>query len=173
MLKQHNVHAFNELYLRYSKDMYAMAYKRLRSKEDVQDILQEVFVSLWHNAASIDEELPLGPYLFRALKNKIVDFFYKNKDRDIIPVILCDDKLEAKFNTDNERFLNKELETLLNNEIERLPEKMREVFILSRREYLSNDKIAERLSISSQTVKNQISLALKKLKLALDDYNAS
>jgi RNA polymerase sigma-70 factor (family 1) len=170
LLKQQNIHAFNELYSRYCKELYSRAYKRLGSKYDAQDILQDIFLSVWNNAGLIDEDKSLGPYLYQSLKFKIIDRYYKKVK------FSCDeiDSPKMEFTSGdgaNDKVLLKELEDLLNNEIGRLPVKMREVFLLSRGEHLSNQKISERLSISSQTVKNQISLALKKLKCAVDDYN--
>nr|WP_068892052.1 RNA polymerase sigma-70 factor [Pedobacter panaciterrae] len=171
LLKKHDVHAFNELYSRYCKELYAVAYKRLLSKDDVQDIIQDIFISIWNNCENLDEELPLGPYLFKSLKFKIIDHFYKNKSRSLVPITDFNEAENVHQNTDHNLFLTKELEEVLNKEINNLPLKMKQVFLLSRKDYLSNDKIAERLSISSQTVKNQISLALKKLRQSLEDYN--
>lgn len=170
LLKQQNIHAFNELYSRYCKELYARAYKRLGSKDDVQDILQDIFLSVWNNAELLDEDKSLGPYLYKSLKFKIIDRYYKKVKFSCEEI----DSPEMEFVSNdgaNDKILLKELEDLLNGEISRLPVKMRQVFLLSRGEYLSNQKISERLSLSSQTVKNQISLALKKLKCAVDDYN--
>jgi RNA polymerase sigma-70 factor (family 1) len=171
LLKKHNIHAFNELYDRYWKELYICAYKRLQSKEDVQDILQDIFISIWANSSNIDAELSLRPYLFRSLKFKIIDKFHKRSSAPtpISYIQQFDLEDEGKL---HDVLLTKELEEVLNDEIDKLPSKMKEVFLLSRKEYLSNDKIAERLSISSQTVKNQISIALKKLRWAMEDYNA-
>ncbi|OOQ59148.1 RNA polymerase sigma factor [Mucilaginibacter pedocola] len=171
LLKQHNIHAFNELYSRYCKELYARAYKHLGCKDDVQDVLQEIFISVWNNAASLDDDKPLGPYLYKSLKYKLIDRYHKNLKLSYNEAE-CTNKEFAATEGANDKVLLKELETLLNGEINRLPEKMREVFLLSRREHLSNQKISERLSISSQTVKNQITLALRKLKCAVDNYNA-
>lgn len=171
LLKEHNVHAFNELYFRYCKKLYVVAYKRLLSKDDVQDIIQEIFISLWNNPENLNEELPLGPYLFKSLKFKIIDHFHKNKNKSLMPISDFSESREIPENDVHDLLLTKELEEVLDKEINNLPSKMRQVFLLSRKEYLSNDKIGEQLSISSQTVKNQISLALKKLRQSLEDYN--
>ncbi|SEW53336.1 RNA polymerase sigma factor [Chitinophaga arvensicola] len=172
LLKKQNILAFNELYYRYCSELYATAYKRLRSKDMVQDIIQEIFISLWNNAENFDEELPLRPYLFKSLKYKIIDAIYKDKSNS--HVSLTDlGGIELTIEAwPNDPLMVKELETFLNNEIDNLPLKMKEVFLMSRKQYLPNEKIAELLSISSQTVKNQISLALKRLKQSLDNYNA-
>ena len=171
LLKKHNIHAFNELYSRYWKELYICAYRRLNSKEDVQDILQDLFVSIWTNRLNIDAELSLRPYLFKSLKFKIIDKFHKRSSSPT-PISHMQQFDLADEGKPHDLLLTKELEDILNDEIDRLPSKMKEVFLLSRKEYLSNDKIAERLSISSQTVKNQISIALKKLRWAMEDYNA-
>ena len=170
MLKKHNVHAFNELYSRYFKELYACAYKRLASRADVQDIIQDIFIAIWNNSSNIDTELSLRPYLFQSLKFKIIDKF-NSRNKAPLSISYIQNFDIGGHGTSHDTMLAKELEDVLNTEINKLPSKMKEVFLLSRREYLSNDKIADRLSISSQTVKNQISIALKKLRWALDDYN--
>lgn len=166
-LKKQHILAFNELYYRYCGELYATAYKRLQSNDTVQDIIQEIFISVWNNAANFDEEQSLRPYLFKSLKYKVIDALYRDKRNSNISL---NDLGEIGVTTDDPLAV-KELEAFLNNEIENLPGKMKEVFLMSRKEYLPNEKIAEMLSISSQTVKNQISLALKRLKQSLDNYN--
>lgn len=171
LLKKQNVAAFNELYARYCKELYSTAYKRIPSKDDVQDIIQEIFISIWNNAENLDEELPLSPYLFKSLKFKIIDHFYKNKSKGLVSLTDVEAHHLPLQDFTHDPLQIKELEEILDKEINNLPVKMKQVFLLSRKDYLSNEKIAERLSISSQTVKNQISLALKKLRQSLEDYN--
>lgn len=170
-LKKQNILAFNELYYRYCSELYATAYKRLRSKDIVQDIIQEIFISLWNNAANFDEELSLRPYLFKSLKYKVIDAIYKDKSNSHVSLTDLGEMALTIEAWPDDPLVVKDLETFLNNEIENLPIKMKEVFLMSRKQYLPNEKIAELLSISSQTVKNQISLALKRLKQSLDNYN--
>jgi RNA polymerase sigma-70 factor (ECF subfamily) len=171
LLKNQNILAFNELYSRYCKELYDAAYKRLLSRDDVQDIIQDIFISVWNNAENLDENISLRPYLFKSLKYKVIDSIYKNKSNSHISLT---DISEIDFIKDSRNYdplLAKELEAFLNNEIDNLPVKMKEVFLMSRKHYLPNDEIAKQLSISSQTVKNQISLALKRLRESLENAN--
>ncbi|MEZ2440397.1 RNA polymerase sigma-70 factor (family 1) [Chitinophaga sp. W3I9] len=169
LLKNQNIPAFNELYSRYCKELYDAAYKRLLSKDDVQDIIQDIFISIWNNAENLDENLSLRPYLFKSLKYKVIDAIYKNKSNAHLSLT---DIGEIDFiKESHDPLLAKELETFLNNEIDNLPVKMKQVFLLSRKHYLPNDEIAKQLSISSQTVKNQISMALKRLRESLENAN--
>jgi len=170
-LKKQNILAFNELYYRYCSELYATAYKRLRSKDIVQDIIQEIFISVWNNAENFDEELSLRPYLFKSLKYKVIDAIYKDKSNSHVSLTDLGEMALTIESWPDDPLVVKDLETFLNNEIDNLPLKMKEVFLMSRKQYLPNEKIAELLSISSQTVKNQISLALKRLKQSLDNYN--
>lgn len=79
-------------------------------------------------------------------------------------------KMYALQQFDENALSNDDIETLLNNAINKLPDKCREIFILSRMEGLKYKEIADRLEISTKTVENQISIALRKLKVELKDY---
>ncbi len=171
LLKTQNILAFNELYSRYCKELYDTAYKRLLSKDDVQDIIQEIFISVWNNAANFDENISLRPYLFKSLKYKVIDSIYRNKSNSHLSLTDISEIDFIKERGDTNPLITKDLETFLNKEINNLPGKMKEVFLMSRKHYLPNDEIARQLSISSQTVKNQISMALKRLRQSLENAN--
>ncbi len=79
---------------------------------------------------------------------------------------------EADSVTSDSHLMTRELESIVMQEINKLPEKMKEIFLLSREEMLSNEEIASRLNISSKTVRNQLSTALQRIRLTVKTYGA-
>jgi len=157
-------YAFSELVNRYSDILFRFIQRRVSCTEDSEDILQEVFVSLWNQRLNITIEYSLYPYLFKAAKYKIIDWTI-NEQKKIVRA----EKLLASFQgvspTSEEELLAKELAVLIDTEIEKMPTTMKSAFSLSRKESMSIKDIASELAISEQTVKNNISLALGWLKL--------
>lgn len=159
-------YAFSELVNRYSDILFRFIQRRVSCIEDSEDIVQEVFVSLWNQRLNITIEYSLYPYLFKAAKYKIIDWTI-NEQKKIVRA----EKLLASFQgasispTSEEELLAKELALLIDTEIEKMPTTMKSAFSLSRKESMSIKDIASELAISEQTVKNNISLALGWLKL--------
>ncbi|MCC9138589.1 RNA polymerase sigma factor [Pontibacter silvestris] len=158
-----------EVYIKYWRELYVVAYRRLKSEEDVEDILQDIFLSLVQKPSVLENEGSLRAYLHQALKYKIIDFLRKEH----LKASYQQEELAAgKFSLtySDEPLLTNELELRVQEEVNRMPEKMQQVYLLSRRESLSIEQIADTLGLSNQTVKNQISSALKRLRTSLNDY---
>ena len=158
--------AFRHLFEKYWNDLYKIAYRRLPSEEDVKDILQEVFISFWKNIKTITITDSIGGYLNISLRNKIFNFYEKDRvkfrilmDQPFNP-IQSEDEIYSSLQT-------KELSAVLNEIIEQMPSKMKEIYLLSREEQLSNAEIVALLMLSPQTIKNQIHQALKRLREGL------
>ncbi|WP_282637106.1 RNA polymerase sigma factor [Sphingobacterium thalpophilum] len=158
--------AYGQLYRYCWKDLYEHASRRILDPQDVEDILQELFVQFWEKRHSIDIQMNLPAYLKGMLKYKIIDFFNSNKAKDK----LLDHWSKHVFNyvqhhtEDLETYLA--LEKMLEEELEVMPHNMREVLLL-KWEYLSIREIAVRLGLSEQTVKNNLTEASKRLKKAI------
>ena len=164
--------AFRVLYNRYWESLYKKAIYRLGNGADAQDVVQEVFISLWRNRATIQLEGTLTPYLFSALKYSIIKQVYR-KAKKGVQVPLSANELERTEVTIEELLQYKELQTLLAGEIAGLPERMQEIYRLSRVENLPINEIARRLNISEQTVKNTLTTALKRLREKITHYSAA
>ncbi len=170
-IRRNDPWAFEALYNKYWAALFQTAYRKLQSEEDAKDIVQEVWLSLWRNIESINIENDLAPYLFTALRNKIIHFFRNNKVR----LAYVTNQLEVNVKDTSEIQQHgalKELQSVLNEAVEEMPERMKEVYKLSRQTHLQVNEIAERLNISPQTVKNQLHNALKRLRKRLSQYDA-
>jgi len=168
LLKQQELGAFEEIYLRYWKKLYSAAYKRVQSREISEEIVQDIFTSLWLNRheQSVDK---LSAYLFTAVKYKIINYLEKEISRRVY--VEAQVNIASADNSTEETILLNELTEALEKEIEKLPPKRQQIFKMSRQEHLSIKQVASNLGISEKTAENQLGKALKVLKLNLKHFN--
>jgi RNA polymerase sigma-70 factor (family 1) len=136
----------------------AYAYTLIRDHGNAEDIVQNVFVEVWTNRKNIDPNLSLTNYLYRSVYNGFIDQYRKNK-----PVIYLEKKyLEAMdLVVQNEQENLDELIKLVHLEIDRLPSKCKQIFLLNKKEGLTHIEISEYLDISLKTVEGHITRAFK------------
>ncbi len=171
LLETADEHAgFRILYSRYWEALYKKAYFRFGNSADAEDAVQEVFISFWRNKETIEVDETLAPYLFTALRYYIIKQVYR-KAKKGIQVPLSAEKLEQAELTTEEILQYKELQSAIAGEVSELPDRMKEIYRLSRVEHLQIAEIAVRLSISEQTVKNTLTNALKRLRKKLSHYS--
>lgn len=149
---------FEQLYHHYWEKLYAFCFRMTRDQHISQNMVQDVFSDLWERRNQVNI-LAIDNYLFRAAKNQILKEYRKKKfDTTVIEeqfgnyIITHTESLDAEM-------LDK-LYALLDN----LTEKKREILILNKIEEMSIDQIAIKLNLSKQTVKNQLTAALKQLR---------
>jgi RNA polymerase sigma-70 factor (ECF subfamily) len=165
-LQENEEEALTIIYKEYWEIMYMAAYNLVKDKSVCEDIVQEVFISLWQRRAKLQIKASLKSYLYTSTVYKVYDHFNKNKK------MLKDelfDNFENKIETSNPetKLMHQELIYHLDAIVDSLPDKCREVYKLSRENMLSNKEIAEQLNISQRTVEGHISKALKILKESL------
>lgn len=166
LIKEGNIQAFNEFYKQNWRALYQMAYRSTCSQEDAKDLVQTVFINLWNCRYSLQPDRYNTSYLFRMLKNNIINFYKQDSARKKrLEKLLQLDSADQYTNEDS--LIAKELSVVIEGEIRELPRKMQEVFILSRHQNLSVNEISETLNITPRTVKNQLSNALKILRTKL------
>lgn len=166
LVKENDEAAFREIYERYSGLLYVFAFKKLKNEDEAKDIVQEIFIVLWDKRADFNFHTSLTSYLFRAIRNRALNIFVHQKYRDDYASSF-QHYLDHKSPEADTQLMEKELAAIIEREIDALPEKMREIFILSRNEQLSHREIAEKLGISELTVKTQVKKALRKLRMKL------
>lgn len=163
-LKKNNISAFNTIYLQHSKPLYIYLLHKLKDPELCNDVLQDIFVTLWEKRDQLTIEFSFKAYLYQAARYKIIDIYRRDVKYQKYLAELADfitiDPETITDRIDNRTKL-REIEVAVNN----LPEKMREIFILSRFEHQTTRDIASKTNLSPQTVKNQLSKALRILRV--------
>lgn len=165
-LKRSNPVVFKAVYDLYWTRLYVSAFNLLRDKEQAEDVVQEVFSYLWNNANTLEIK-NLSAWLFTSVRYQVFNVIRSGKVRDRfenLHVIEEFDSNIAEMKLDRE-----DIQRRLVAGLEELPPRCKEIFLLSRFEYLSYKEIAERLELSEKTIENQISIALKKLRISLSD----
>jgi RNA polymerase sigma-70 factor (ECF subfamily) len=165
LLKEGDKPAYTEIYNRYKTLLQSHGYKKLGDPEEVKDILQELFASLWTKREEIPATTNLSGYLYVAMRNKVFNLLSHKQIENRYVQSLQQFIDDGNYITDAIR--EKEFASLIQIEINALPAKMKEVFILSRKDNLSHKEIALKLKISEQTVSKQITNALKILRIKL------
>lgn len=156
--------AFTILYRRYWEELFMVAVKVLRDKTEAADVLQDVFLSLWNRRHELQIIGPLSHYLHAAIRYKAIHHIEKNITRHDYLAVLADVSPEG-LSPDAEINLHlKDLQRALNKAVTQMPPKMQEVYKLSRQEQQSHKEIAEKLSVSVETVKKHIQHALQLIK---------
>ncbi|OON68541.1 RNA polymerase sigma factor [Hymenobacter sp. CRA2] len=167
-LAQGDERAFAEIYERYWYPLFEAAHRKTRSREDAEEIVQELFTALWLKRADSPIQ-SLKAYLYSAVKHRVIDLIRSQMmhagyvDYTQVHVSALDFSTEKTVAADD---LSLALLTSLNT----LPEHTREVFRLSRFENRSVPEIAEQLNISPKTVEYHLTRALKQLRLRLKDF---
>ena len=169
LLRQGDMGAFEEIYHRYWPRLHSLAYKRLRSREATEEIVQDVFTKLWQNREKLVIHVSLTAYLLKAAKYAVLDCQQRELVRQNYREAV-QQTASAAHNGTEEAVLHNDLHLQLQAGIERLPTQCRSVFRLSRQEDLSMKEIATRLDISEKTVENHLGNALKKLRLSLREF---
>lgn len=176
-MQKNNKSDFSRVYSIYFPKLVRFAREFVLSTEDAENIIQDIFIYLWEHKELLDTLTNLNAFLFTLVKNKCIDQLRHRKllerKREEFKTVLDKEiqlKLYALQQFDENALSNEDIEIILNNAINSLPEKCREVFILSRMEGLKNREIAERLNISAKTVENQMTTAIRKLRVELKDY---
>jgi len=161
LLARDDEHAFTELYNRYWQRLFAIAYNRLGNQQAAEDIVHDVFASLWKNRQRLGV-VSLENYLATATKYLVFASIKKSirerrfgKEAAMDP---CGEPLPG------ESLHYRQVLELVEREVENLPEKCRLIFRCSRNEGLTVKEIAHRLTLSPKTVENQLGKALRRLK---------
>jgi RNA polymerase sigma-70 factor (family 1) len=158
--------ALAELYNRHWQLLFMSAFNIVKDKELCEDIIQDVFMSVWHNREKLEINISLKGYLYACTRYQVYYQIRKNKDKINVEFFNdLDNRLQ--YATPETELMHTELVQQINTIIETLPEKCKLVYLLSREEQFSHKEIAERLNISTKTVENHITKALQTIRFSL------
>ncbi|WEA00646.1 RNA polymerase sigma-70 factor [Mucilaginibacter sp. SJ] len=161
--------AFNTLYYRYLSKLYSVVYKRVKSKEVAEEIIQELFTTLWVKRADLAIEHAFASYIFTAVKYMVFKYFRSEQVRRTYI-----DSAKAQYadldNYTEEAILFEDLNKRFEGALKDLPAKSGHVFRLSRKENKSNKEIAQELNITEKAVEYHITKALAILRANLKDF---
>lgn len=168
-LKKGDTLSFEYLYNLWSGKLYNFVMRISRGDGFLaEEIVQSVFIKVWESRELLDPERSFGAYLCTIAKNQLVniyqhrmlEFVYQEKIKTSEPVENTTEK-EVDYHL---------LEEYIDSLIEQLPPARREIFILSRRNLLTNKEIAERLNLSENTVESQLTKALSFLRNKIKEH---
>jgi RNA polymerase sigma-70 factor, ECF subfamily len=163
LIRNDDLGAYEALYHRYKRKLYYFALGYLKNGQEAEDIVQNVFVSLWEHRSSLDENQSLKSYIFRSAVNAI----YNLMKRKSIQNRFIDSELHSadfSFNQTSHDVYFNDLISNIDSIVLTLSPQQQQIFHLSRRQGMSHAEIAEKLDISERTVENQIYRTLKAIK---------
>ncbi|MFD1628786.1 RNA polymerase sigma-70 factor [Pseudopedobacter beijingensis] len=160
--------AFRTLFERYSSRIYSKAFSYIKDQEVCEQIVHDIFLGLWKNRKTL-KILVFKNYISAATRYRVYKYLSikKSSKTDFLEDTTANNKsvLNAGYENLSYKQLEIQIEQLLND----LPPRCKEIFLLSRKEFLSNDEIAKKLGISKRTIENQITRALKHLRSSMKD----
>lgn len=171
LLKNGDHKAYTVIFDRFYGLLFIHACKTISDQETAKDVVQELFEVLWARRESLYFEHSLSAYLYAAIRNRIINRIAHQKVQNKYIDSLRDFMDKDNYLSDY-RIREQEMKKIIEGEIAALPGKMREVFELSRKHYLSYKQIALKLQLSEQTVRTHVKKALRILrpKLSLVVY---
>ncbi|MDR0414587.1 MAG: RNA polymerase sigma-70 factor [Prevotellaceae bacterium] len=166
LLRQGSKEAFTSVYERYHKMLYALSYRYLKNQAAAEDAVQHVFVKLWEHRADIAVEVSLRNYLYSMTKNHILNYI-RNEHSALTHNYRMAQKVGNVEDNLLETIEKKELMAAFYQAIEQLSARKKEICLLKMEDKLSNQEIADRMSLSVNTVKSHYAQAVKLLRMAM------
>lgn len=163
LLSNEDEEAFETIYYRYAEELNRFAYSKIGEREESEEIIQEIFVTLWQKRKQLQGITALNTYLFRAVHNRIISYYRSAKVREQYANNFAMFAITHSESIDIELAF-KELKNIMDKELVELPERCQQAFRMSRIENMSIQQIAEQMAISPRTVENYITQALKHLR---------
>ena len=162
-LAKDNEGPLEELFNYYYPRLYNFSRSFLKIEDGIDDILQEVFVKIWQNRKSIKNSATFNSYIFTITRNLLLNELRSRLNKQKIKEEVSKLSVAPEYSL-MEQIEYKDLKEKVDNIVNELPKRQKEIFVLSRTQGLSHKEIAEKLKISTKTVEYHISLAVRFLK---------
>ncbi len=170
-LKSGNAKAFEELYFHYHAKVYNFCYKIVRNRQEAEGLVQDVFVAIWENRGKLDEHKSFGGFIFRIARNKMLNIIRQKLTRkEYQQYVLHNDNKGTDLRTEVE---SRELMDLIQEAVNTLPRKTREIFLFSRNAGMTYKEIAQKMNISENMVDHEIRKATQSIREHLDRHYSS
>ena len=167
-LKNEDKSAVDDLFSYYYPRLYHFSKSILKIENDIDDILQEVFVKIWLNRQKIGNPETFNAYIFTITKNEVLNLIRSNLREHTFKDQLFQHAVAEEYQN-SAPLEYEEVKAGIDKIVAVLPEKRQQVFILSRTEGLSNKEIAQQLNISEKTVEDHITHAIKQIKSSMKE----
>lgn len=161
--------SFEMLFKSNFKDLCHLAVQYVKDSDTAKDIVQEVFFNVWKKKADIDLSRPVRAYLTSSVRNRCINYLRDHKKLSDGFIEREDQMVGTEYKVPD-KLIENELKRKIADSIDELPDRCKEVFVLSRYENLKYLEIAERLQISVKTVETQMSKALQHLRSRLGEF---
>lgn len=169
LLKEGDILAFDALYEKYCKRIFAFIIRYVKFEADAEEIVQEVFLKIWENRSKIDVYSSFESYIFTISYNSTISLLRKRvSEKKYIERLKTLQVTDSAFELTDEVYYN-ELNSRIQSLLTELTPRQKEIFMLSRKDGLTHEEIAKKLGISSNTVKNHIVTTLNFLKSKIDN----
>lgn len=166
-LKNGDEKAYAYLMDNYHHQLCVYANSLIKNRYSAEDIVQNVFIRVWELRIRLNPNFSIKSFLYKSVYNEFIDLYRKNQSLIPIEKIYFNALNSVVKEDDSEAF--DRIINVLNKEIQNLPPKCKNIFILSKKEGLTNIEIAEHLEISIKTVETQITKAFSILRSTLED----
>lgn len=157
--------AFNEVYDKLYRKLFLFAKSLIGNTEEARDIVTESFIKLWNQKSNFSNMAHLQVYFYTVIKNSCIDYLRKDKLRTKIEYQLIHQSGTLTENVIERKYQEAQLIQLLYERINRLPERMQQVFKLTYLEGYSRAEVAQMLNLSENTIRNTNAAAMKALRL--------
>lgn len=171
LLRQDREAGFEMLFKLYYTEVCHHIYRILPQKEAVEDIAQDLFMEVWNKQDTLTIETSPGAYLYKMARSRALNYIRDNRKHSY------QDEAELRHHvselaTPTQKIQADQLSSVVTHAVNALPERCRQVFMLSRFEDMTYKEIADTMDISVKTVENQIIKALKHLRAAIAEFRA-
>ena len=166
-LKKGDENAFVYLVKTFDKLIFNYALSLTNDRASAQDIVQDVFMSVWKDRKKLNEDYSLKSFIYKIAHNKFINQYHKNRSISALERAYTEALNEITVESYNKEILEKKLR-ILSESINDLPKKCKQIFLLSKKEGLTNMEVADHLNISTKTVEGHLTKAFKILKTSVE-----
>lgn len=169
LIEDNDLEAFEKIYQMHEKRLSHYAFQFTKSQFITEEIIQDVFFKLWIHRKSLKKDGNIKAYLYRMVRNRSLNYLRDAVQHEDLAEVLKKDALRARDQTDHP-VISMDLDNIMDSVLERLPERKRSIFQLSRQEGKSNTEIAKQLGVTIKTVENHIWEALIIIKKHMERH---